>query len=168
MIKKGFSLIEILLGISLFIIMSATAGAVLVNSLRSARKASATTLAKNEGQYALKTIQQAILFAADATCVSGTTLNYHVENDPTNTLHTYSLNGAAIRADGNPMTSTSVSIAQGSCTNVFTCSTNGSGFVTTVEICFVINNANGIDVSDTAGISGLKFDTLATLLNTKN
>ncbi len=143
--KRAFSLVEMLVGLGLFAILGTVTAVMLLSAMRGARKAAAINLAKNEGQYALNAMAQTTRFAKSAACTT-TTLTLTKTDD---TTVDYSLAGGTIASGSANLTSQQVAV-----TVPLTCP--GGGMFTcsgrTVQICFNIDSATALDVTETAGI----------------
>lgn len=176
--RKGFSLIEILLGMALFAMVMSAAMSVLFTSLKSSRKAAAVTSAKAEGAYALRAMESMIRFATDIECVDSNTIKvYRVKDEEENRqdVIVYELlsNRVASRSANlastpiptsapRYLTTTDMTVSAAACLGsaMFTCSGDA------VAICFEINNVEGMDLTDKAGVGGgLKFQTWVTARN---
>jgi Tfp pilus assembly protein PilW len=154
--KRAFSLLELVLGMALFSMVITTGTAVLLSTLRSSRKAAAIASAKSEGAYALSAMEMMIRFAPIIKCTPPNSLDITRPNDET---VTYSLSGTRIASGSAFLTSINVVVTT-PCADVFTCTGN------TVEICFEIDNAGGVDVTDKAGPGGgIRFQTWVTSRN---
>jgi prepilin-type N-terminal cleavage/methylation domain-containing protein len=161
--KRGFSLVEILLGLSLFSVLIVTATTIMISSIRESRKSAAIALAKTEGAYALRAIEQQVRYAGSVECPAGG-LNLVVHKLGSNNLVAYGLDtiNHQLASSSSNLTSKEVAVSLGSpqvCANVFTCTSNS------VSICFVIDAVNGVDVTDKAGINGITFHSMITLVN---
>jgi prepilin-type N-terminal cleavage/methylation domain-containing protein len=159
--KQGFSLIEILVGVGLFSVLTVIVTTLMISSIRTSRKAAAVAVAKNEGAYALRAMEEQIRYAADVNCTAGgNSIDLHKIG--TNQLITYSLDTSShqIASSSSHLTSGDVTVDQGGCPYIFDCTPNS------VSICFTVDNANGMDVTDKAGINGIMFQSLVKLLNT--
>jgi prepilin-type N-terminal cleavage/methylation domain-containing protein len=176
--RKGFSLIEILLGMALFAMVMSAAMSVLYSSLKSSRKAAAVTSAKAEGAYALRAMESMIRFATDIECINNNTVKvYRVKEEGeeiqdvivyellSNRIASRSANTAETPIPTSPpryLTSTNMTVTTTTCLSaaMFTCSGDA------VAICFEINNVEGMDLTDKAGVGGgLKFQTWVTARN---
>lgn len=124
--KKGFSLMEMLMGVGLMAILLLSANVLLFTSFKSARKASAITLANSEGAYALKSMEELIQFSRSATCNSSTRLTVLTL---TNEAVVYELNSAKIASTSGAtrnLTSNRVRVTASTCPGgIFTCSADG-------------------------------------------
>lgn len=158
--KKGFSLVEMLVGLGLFAILGTVSTVMLLSAMRGARKAAAINIVKNEGQYALNAITQTARFARLAECTAGPTLTLTRADD---TTAVYSLTGEVITGGGGNLTSTKVTVTE--CAGgMFAC--NGR----TVQVCFNIDTAGAADVTESveevpAAGSGIMFKTSVVLRN---
>jgi prepilin-type N-terminal cleavage/methylation domain-containing protein len=159
--NKGFSLIEILLGLALFSMAMSTATVIMYSSLRSSRKAAAVAMAKSEGAYALGAMESMIKFATDISCPpGGNSVNVTRLNPGPTIAYTFDTVNHRIASNGAALTSSNVTVTVGTCPAIFSCSDK------TVSICFEIDNASGVDVTDKAGEGGgIKFQSWATSRN---
>jgi prepilin-type N-terminal cleavage/methylation domain-containing protein len=159
--KKGFSLMEVLLGLALFSMAMSTATVVMYSSLRSSRKAAAIAMAKAEGAYALSAMESMIKFATDVNCpAGGQRVDVTRLNPGPKIAYTFDSGNHRIASNGAALTSNKVSVS--SCGTTFSCAGK------TVEICFEIDNAGGIDVTESAGEfggGGIRFHSWATSRN---
>ncbi|MBI2590674.1 MAG: prepilin-type N-terminal cleavage/methylation domain-containing protein [Candidatus Blackburnbacteria bacterium] len=74
MTKSGFSLLEILVVLSLFVLVALLANQIFFSALRGASKSEATTLVKQNGNYALSVIQRNLYNSRGIiTCAAGAT-----------------------------------------------------------------------------------------------
>lgn len=67
--SNGFSLIEILVVLSIFVVIAVIANQVFFSTLRGGSKSEATTLVKQEGNYALSVIERGLQSAQSVTSV---------------------------------------------------------------------------------------------------
>lgn len=151
--KKGFSLLELLVGFALVGILMSTGVVLLFTSLRSSKKASAVGTAKAEGAYALNTISQKVRYAQGITCDLSSPVKLTV-NLIDNSYNVYSLNGGQLQvvttaADGTTtptinLTSNRVTVS--ACAGLFTC----DGTNSSVSICFNINLAGDVNEAGSA------------------
>jgi prepilin-type N-terminal cleavage/methylation domain-containing protein len=102
-IRKGFSLIEIMVAISLFAILSISITLIAAGILRGAARAQVQTKVRNEAQYAMSVISQATRFASDVNLTSCNPTSYTIRQRPSSTvLTTYSCDVAntTLKQDG--------------------------------------------------------------------
>jgi prepilin-type N-terminal cleavage/methylation domain-containing protein len=157
---KGFSLIEIILGLGLFAVLMVAVNVTLVSTLRDSRKASAVAIVKQEGGLALSLMEKAIKVGQSVTCLSATEVSL-VQAD--NSVLNFTLDTVNHRLTSTTglLTGSNVTVsADPSCAAVFSCSASS------VNICFNVETATGVGTSDKAGLTGIKFQTLVSLLNT--
>ena len=163
---RGFSLIELLIGMGLVGILLATSNVLLFSSLQSAKKAEAQGVTKTEGAYALTAMSQVIKFASSIESCTNNTLRIRRLNNHT---ITYSLSGSKIASAGATMNAvnnvdlTSPIVAVSGCSGgrpLFSCPDLKS-----VNICFVVSNAGGTSVNDSANVT---FDTTVSVRNVEN
>lgn len=162
-IKRGFSLLELLMGIGLMAILLLSANVLLFTSFKSARKAAAITIANSEGAYALKSMEQLIKYSRSATCNSSTRLTV---STLTNQSVIYELSAAKIAStSGTTRNLTTSRVRVTACSGtMFTCSADGR----TVSICYFVENVNGTDVTTLAGAvsgDGVQFKTQVAMRN---
>lgn len=178
--KRGFTLIEILIGLALVSMVFLVAATVLFSSFKSSRKTSAVAMAKAEGAYVIRLVSDMIKFAPKVTCsadylriqVDRKDLSsgvYLFDNTVTPTNISYK-SGTLDGYDGVvdlDLTSNKVIVSLAECGGkMFDCTDQNR----TVSICFAIDNAAGADVSDKAlGTGGgIVFKTQVTLVNEAN
>jgi len=139
--KKGFSLIEILVGLGLFAVLGTVSSVMLLSTLRGARKAAAINIAKNEGQYALNAMAQTTRFAK--ACSSTATSLTLTKTDDTTVIYNLA-SGVIVSGSANLTSEKVVATACGG--TMFTCSGRS------VNICFNIDTPGTPDVTESAGI----------------
>ncbi len=174
--KSGFSLIEILITIGLFAVVISATNVMMYTSMKNARKVTAISLAKAEGAYALKVMQDAVRYAKKVECATDTTIIPNIpylKTDVVNSSTSYYFyfdpaTGQLARKNATPYTavvppvvlrylnSTDVAVSFNGCTNGLLANCAGSG---NVSLCFNIKKASGIDVSESssAAAAGLMF-----------
>ena len=159
---KGFTLVEILVGVGLFGLLLTTANVIMFSSLRSARKSAVVAVAKAEEAFALGVIARAVKYATTVRCPDANTLVVRTEDGTTITTVTYGYNsgGSFLESGGGRLTSNQVVVTvPGDCVaapGVFRCEGKQ------VSICFAVNVAVTSDVTDTAGPGGVRFETRVT------
>lgn len=173
--SRGFSLIEILIGITLVGLVFSVAGTVLFSTLKSSRKAEAIAIAKSEGAYAIQAIGSSIRYAKSIIC-GGSNLKLQINKSDTDSLvYSYvtstpnkiASSSGTISSPGTAInvTTNGVQLSLSQCGGeMFTCNASN----TAVNICFAIDTVNGIDVSDKAmgtGVNGIVFKTGIGLVN---
>lgn len=169
----GFGIVGIVLGVG---------SVALFSSLTSSRKAAAVALAKTEGQYALRSMSDMIRFARKIQCAGGNNHlqvdRYNIDNNQESLVYRYRTAPAPARISSQSgtlsvpgpvmvdLTSNKVVVSVTDCGGaMFSCAADGR----TVDICFVIDNVNGIDVTDKAmGTKGIEFRTRVSLSNLNN
>lgn len=156
---KGFSLIELLIGIGLVAVLIATVNVLLFSSLQSAKQAEAQGVTKTEGAYALNAMSQAIKFAAQIETCQPDSLTIRRLN---NHRITYSIAGSgtstriasagATLSGTNNVNLTSPIVYVTNCdapnNNMFSCDASNRS----VNICFKVNNSGGTSVNDSADV----------------
>ncbi len=166
--KKGFSLIELLIGIGLIAVIIGTANVFLFSLVRSAKKAEASGVTKAEGSYAMTAMTQVIKFSRKINCI-GTMPEFDLQiTRLNNEMVTYKLLGTKIASiSGTPainqaLTSDAVTVAK--CTNgtpMFSCDTD----LKSVNICFIVSKAGSANIEDMASN---KFENTVTVRNIDN
>lgn len=68
--KKGSTLIELLVGMSVFAVLSVSISMVITTTLRSAARASVVAKVKSDGTYIMDAMSTVVRFAADVQCDS--------------------------------------------------------------------------------------------------
>ncbi|HLC83618.1 MAG TPA: prepilin-type N-terminal cleavage/methylation domain-containing protein [Bacteroidia bacterium] len=141
-IKKGFSLIEILIAISLFAIVAIISTQSLTSTLRSSRKSEAISRSREDVDHAMSTMERLLRNALeiDQSLCTGTNLTYTDEYGNQTTL---TCNGGAngyIASGSARLTSQSVYV---DCTlGVFNCPVSAVGVPEGVEISMTVRDAN--------------------------
>jgi prepilin-type N-terminal cleavage/methylation domain-containing protein len=148
--SSGFTLIEILLGLSLFAVLLVTVNLVIFNTLRNARRTEAVNRVRSEGALIIDRISREIEFSQSMTNCAANSLSL---TRPNLTTATFDLSGTTVRLNGTVISSSQVTVVNHpDCPAMFTCT---QGFIT---VCFGINTPAGTDASDTANASGpIKF-----------
>lgn len=133
--NKAFSLIEILVVISIFAVIGILATRSLYQTLRSARKSDSLVRVRENVNYAMGVIERQIRTAESVNCASVTSLNLpYIAGDGVSTFFNCTLGANGRIASGSAiLTSTDVSIT--SCT--FTCTQT-------------VNNPPSVNISVTA------------------
>ncbi len=159
MTKKGFSLIEIVLGMSLFSVLLVTANMVIFSSLKSARKSAGLDAVRREGAYLLDLITKEIQYssAISQPCNGNTITLTRPDNA---TLLTFNLDtteqqmeqGVAVLNSGDVVVK-----LHPDCATAFTCSVEPNPRY--VNVCFAVETSNGADQTDwaTSDGTGIKF-----------
>ncbi len=166
--KNGFTLVEILVAMGILTMVMTFSSMMLYSTYKGARKAGAIAQAKSEGAYAMKAMSNLISFGTKISCnlVPNSLVVTRLNGDQV----TYSLTGKQIASTSGllvqNLTSTNVAVVPCSGTTIFSC--NAATGAQTVNICFNINRANSIDVTDSAGLNGVNFQSQVTLENFGN
>lgn len=160
--KKAFGLVEIIVALGLFAILATTISALLLTTLRGARKSASIGIVKNEAQTAMTAMTQMIRFAQAAACSTD-----RVDLTDQNGLAVvYQLTGSALMQGGVALTSPNSRISRcGGTGSVFTCNSNNS----VVDVCFTADAAWATDTTTQAeGATGIRFEARVTLRNYGN
>jgi prepilin-type N-terminal cleavage/methylation domain-containing protein len=147
---NGFTLIEILLGLSLFSVLLVTVNLVIFNTLKAARRTEAVNRSRSEGALIIDRISREIEFSQNVTACAANSLSL---TRPNLTTAVYALVGTTVRLNGTTISSSQVTVSNHpDCPAMFTCT---AGFIT---VCFGINTPVGTDSSDVANSTGaIKF-----------
>lgn len=116
---KGFTLVEMVVGVGIFSVVIIMGTLMMVSTIRASKKASAVALVRNEGSSALNIMTSYIRYASSATCDSATSVSISPAsgNQFSFTCINVGNNGSYIASNSAVLTSTNVKVT--SCT--FTC-----------------------------------------------
>lgn len=161
--KKGFTLIEILLSTSVLAVVMAAMVVTISSTFKNTRKAGATGNVSGEGTLALRSMELNIRYAKSISCTS-TQLTVTKIN---NSVITYDIvsNRVASHSGAIVYNLTSAETVATPCSGaLFTCD---GGTNRTVGICFMLESANKVagDTSTQAGLNGVQFKSQVTLRN---
>lgn len=149
---QGFTLLEILVVISLIGLISVTASGFLIVSLRSSSKANIVKEVRQSGSYALSVMEGLILTSVSVGCTPPHTINV---KDKDGYLTSFACNEeGTISSSSANLTSTNLTVAKNSCN--FSCVAR-PGFPTKVHIEFVLQKGDS-DSKPSEGAS-VKFET---------
>lgn len=158
--KKAFTLIEVIVAIGVFGVLSVTLSLLLVGTLRGSKKAAATILVRGEGAYAVESMAAQLRFAKSVTdCTTGSSVTVKTQVGDNLTLSCLS-SGDDIYLASNSARLTTSNVQVVSCTSppVFTCPD-----AKTVRITFGLQKAgSSLPLEGTASID---FDTEVGLRN---
>lgn len=151
--KKGATLVEIMISVSLLAILVVGVNTYFISSLRSARKAATSSIVKSEGEQIQSNIVQTVKFARRIYLCTATSLSL-LASDGTDI--TYSIVGTRLNENivapaPTPaltivLNSANTSVTVTGCGGTaFSCTTAGK----TVDMCFTLSSANAVDVTDT-------------------
>jgi prepilin-type N-terminal cleavage/methylation domain-containing protein len=144
--KKGFSLIEVLVAVGLFSLLSLTASVVLTGVQRSQQHSSATSVVENEANSALYQMTQSIRSASSITgpaaSATSSTLTLGLASVPVENPTTYAFTGTTLtstKGSGQtvPLTSSSVQVKNLVFTNLTAPGTKG-----TIRIALTLSYTN--------------------------
>lgn len=166
--QRGFTLIELMIGIGLTSVLLVSVNLLFFSGIRSSRKSSAIGETDSEGRFVMGAIQQMVRYARKIDTCSNYSLTVRRVNGDAVTYNVILTSGSEkISSSSADLTTSRVVVSPCSAgAAVFTCS--GSPQLTTVDICFKLQNRTALDVSDTAGESGLVYRTRVTLENSGN
>ncbi len=153
--RVGFTLVETLVTLVLIGTIGLIASISLFNLLSGSAKTEIVKEIKQNGDYALSTMEQNIRNATDVyylvggvkTC-AGTSIDLYIiqPSQPATPIH-YSCSSGSLYVDGNSLTSDKVVVNP--CTGVFTCNKDVNGLYKNVIINFVLEDAQNSSVSQT-------------------
>lgn len=161
-IKKGYTLIELIVGFGLFALLATTVTMLIASLLQNARKAAAVAAAKTEGEYAMAAMAEMIRYSGGMTCSA----NSLTVGEVTYNLYTSGADAGRMSSESGTMIQylTSARLTATPC--------GGSTFVCpdarTVEICFWLDTTGALDASEQAGgqsSNGVQFRTRVGLRN---
>jgi prepilin-type N-terminal cleavage/methylation domain-containing protein len=166
MVRKGFNLIEMLIGVGLVGVLLISVNTMLASTLGNSRKSDAISLAETEGKYAMRTMEQEIKFAQKVQCVSPSRLR--VTRSSTDVIE-FLISGGRISFGTAMLTDNKVAVLPGGgdCGGAFVnCHLNGT-ITTSVDICFTVDKAGTGDATDfaTRTGSGVPFRTSVGVVN---
>lgn len=134
---KGFSLVEMLVVLLIFSIVSILSTQALVNSLRSTRKSSNVGEVKENLEFSLSTMERLLRNAQEITCLSSTELEYLDGRNNLTNFTCISIAGKGRIASGSALltlTSERVNMNDNCLTPVFTCTAASGSTPPSVEI----------------------------------
>jgi prepilin-type N-terminal cleavage/methylation domain-containing protein len=136
--RNGFSLIEIMVAISLFAILSVSITMISAGILRGAARGKIQIKVRNEAQYAMSLISQGTRFSSQVTPCGVTSSTLLVRPNLSPTQIQYQCSGDTIFQGTNPVISTDVKVSN--CW--FSCTTTPNGVVDIVTIHFEVKDQN--------------------------
>lgn len=173
MMKKGFTLIEILVASSILVMMMAAVVVITSSAYKGSRKAEAVSSVRSEGALAINSLENIIKYAKNIgscsasslviTTLQGETVTYGL-NGSNEVASTSGTTGRVYRLTNNA--SARLTLCNGGAGPLFSCdlATNARR----VSVCFMLQSAGAVagDVTTTAGDgSGVQFATYITLRN---
>ncbi|MEK7571380.1 MAG: prepilin-type N-terminal cleavage/methylation domain-containing protein [Patescibacteria group bacterium] len=166
-ISSGFTLVEVLVAISIIAIIGVLIISVLTLSLRGSNKAEVSSVVKQQGNTVLTQIARKLRYAKTldnpASCVPSTTVASLTITDVSNTQTTYACTSGSITvlsANGVPLIDTNA-VAMSNCS--FVCSQQTLLDPPTVRIQFLLTAKSTSQLAETQ--SSLPFQTSITLRN---
>lgn len=140
--KRGFTLIETVVAVGIFAILATIGSLLLFGTLRGAKKASAISLVRTEGVFALESMTSMLRFAQEVTSCTATSITFT------------SLSGDNIvyTCDNGRIASNSASLTS-SRVNVDSCSISCSPTppkTKTVDLSFTLSRTNATTILDRA------------------
>lgn len=136
--KEGFTLIEILVVISLFAILSVITAQSLIRIIGSTSNSSSSAKTRENMEHALSIVERSMRNAKQITSCNTTSVNYVSENNQAESFVCTTVGGGNIEKNGQPLVSTDVSLS--TCT--LSCITpGGSTSPTGIQIALTGNDA---------------------------
>lgn len=83
-VKRGFTLIEMLIALAVFSMLGVMATVILVGALQGAKKAAAVALVKNEGSRVINTMTQMLKYSTSVTLCGGNSVTFQPRTDTSN------------------------------------------------------------------------------------
>jgi len=83
-LKKGFTLIELMVSLSIFVMIISASSGVLITTIRAQKKSLAQQELLNQTSYLMEKMSRAIRMAEKdkaGTCGHGSNISYHLENN---------------------------------------------------------------------------------------
>lgn len=148
---KGFTLIETVLAVGIFAMVSVAGGLLLFSTLRGAKKAAAVIAVRSQGANAIGTMTQLLRYATEITSCSGSQLAFTVPDGSKGVFSCQKADEDVYLASGSGrLTSPAVQIVD--CNTVFTC-TPAAPETKNVSINFGLVKANSTFIEDSARIN---------------
>lgn len=148
---KGFTLIETVLAVGVFAMVSVAGGLLLFSTLRGAKKAAAVITVRSQGANAIGTMTQLLRYAAEITSCSGNQLAFTASDGSKGVFSCQNVNGDIFLASGSGrLTSPTVQIVD--CNNVFTC-TPPAPATSGVLMNFILVRANAASTDQSSRIN---------------
>lgn len=151
--KKGYTLVEILLVVTIFSLIAGILSVILSTAMRSSTKAEATKEIRQNGEYALTVVEGLVLNARSLNCEGGKLKVIDVLGGET----VISCENGRMASNSAYLTSSGVSVSDCS----FECEPDGQE-AQAVKISFSVNTKGGLSSFDT---SSVQFSTRVTLAN---
>lgn len=148
---KGYSLIEILVVLSVFGILAVVSTQAVLLSIRSSRKSESSITVKDNLDIALSTIERQLRFAQSVDCVSSTQVNY-IDTRGTSTSFSCPANLGYIASGSARLTSSDVDV-----TCSFACSVEVTGATPSVTVSLTGSEEN------TTGVEGATSTSTTTI-----
>lgn len=144
LMKKAFTLIEVVVAIGIFAVLSVVSSLLLVGVLRGSKKAAAVILVRGEGAYATESMAAQLRFGKSITSCTGSGVTAKTK---TGADLIFECLGDYLASNSARLTTSNVRIV--SCANVFTCPD-----AQTVRITFSLQKAgSNLPLEGTAGMN---------------
>lgn len=119
--KKAFTLIEVIVAIGVFAVLSVILSLLLAGTLRGSKKAAATILVRGEGAYAMESMAAQLRFAKSVTsCTGGSSVTAKTQAGADLTFSCLS-SGEDVYLASNSARLTTANVKITNCAGVFTC-----------------------------------------------
>lgn len=156
--RGGFTLIEVVVAIGVFAVLSIITSLLLVGALRGSKKAAASILVRGQGAYAIESMASQIRFAKSIVdCTAGNSISVKTQTD-VNLTFACLQSGSDTYLASNSARLTSNTVQVVTCANVFTCPSPES-----VHINFSLQR--GTTGQPLEGTAKIDFDTEVVLRN---
>jgi prepilin-type N-terminal cleavage/methylation domain-containing protein len=145
--KRGYTLVEMMVVVALLSVVGVAVVTMFLTTSRGGGKAGAIAQVKQEGDYALTTMERYIHFAksvnpcTDTPPMSAITITWYDEVTGLDTNVTFNSTSGQIQRDGVAITSSNNISASNL---LFNCATDATSGVVSVGISFDINYGNGL------------------------
>ena len=157
--KKAFTLIEVIVAIGVFAVLTVILSLLLAGTLRGSKKAAATILVRGEGAYAIESMAAQLRFAKSITsCTGGSSVTVKTQVGADLTFSCLS-SGDDVYLASNSARLTTANVKITNCAGVFTCPAD----LRAVRITFGLQKTgSNLPLEGTASID---FDTEVGLRN---
>lgn len=156
--KKAFTLIEVIVAIGVFAVLSVILSLLLAGTLRGSKKAAATILVRGEGAYAMESMAAQLRFAKSVTsCTGGSSVTVKTQVGA-DLIFSCLTSGEDVYLASNSARLTTANVKIANCAGVFTCPDPRA-----VHITFSLQKA-GLNLP-LEGTASINFDTEVGLRN---
>jgi prepilin-type N-terminal cleavage/methylation domain-containing protein len=144
--QKGFSIFEILIVVTLFVLIAVVANQAFFTSLKGQNKSEANTNTKQNANYIVSVMERSLHSATQVTACTTSSINY---TDADGISRSFSCSGGSFLSNGSTLTTSSVSV--GSCN--FSCIDEGGSKTVVVDMVVTqVGTSLRVDQSSSAQI----------------